>query len=140
MTNRDAALRRYYRRIRSYLPCRRKWKNSILDEIRCTIGAFLAENPNAEYSEIEAHFGSPYQIAASYVDSMNTDELLRDLHIRKKITTIFAGTMAAILLIWALAVTAECIYYNTLYPGYMTETIGEVSSGPAAGNSSENGD
>ena len=39
-------------------------------------------------------------IAAAYVDELDTDVLLRDLRIRRKIVTITAGVMAAILTLW----------------------------------------
>lgn len=52
----------------------------------------------------QAHFGDPETIAAAYVDEMGTDVLLRDLRIRRKIVSVVAGVMVAILAIWLIAV------------------------------------
>lgn len=68
MNKRDVALRRYYRKIRAWLPCSRKMKKQILDEIQSRIEEFLLDNPIASVEEIESYFGKPQDIASSYVD------------------------------------------------------------------------
>ena len=67
MTTLEPALRQYYREIRSYLPCSRKHKDRILNEIRTNILQYLEENPEVDFAGIQAHFGSPKTIAAAYV-------------------------------------------------------------------------
>lgn len=67
-----------------YLPCSRKLKSIILHEIKGKITSYREENPDADYPQIESHFGMPWTIAAAYVDDMNTEELIHTLHIRKK--------------------------------------------------------
>lgn len=100
MKSRDAALKRYYRTIRSYLPCSRKLKNRILDEIQNSVNGYLEDHPDANISEIETRFGEPKNIAAAYVDDMDTSELLHALRVRRRITTAVVAGVIAALLMW----------------------------------------
>lgn len=93
-------LNRYYREVRSWLPCSRKLKDSIMSRLQENVRDYLEEHPDADAAQVRAHFGDPEAIAAAYVDEMGTDVLLRDLRIRRKIVSITAGTMAAILALW----------------------------------------
>lgn len=117
MKNRDSVLRRYLRAVRSYLPCSRKVKKRILEEIYRNVNAYLDENPEADYAQIEVRFGSPKRIAAAYVDDMDTQELLRTLLIRKKIKTAIIGCLFVIVLLWAIGVSYIMIHEVTHFPG-----------------------
>lgn len=102
MTNRDrTALRRYYSSVRSWLPCPRKQKRKILDEIKNNVADFLKCNPQANFCEIQDRFGSPQQIAFGYVEDLNTGELIRVMRIRKRLVAIITATVLSILVLWA---------------------------------------
>lgn len=100
----DVALKRYYQEVRSWLPCSRRLKNQIMERLHESVDSYLEQNPTADFDQLQSHFGTPETIAAAYVDEMGTDVLLRDLRIRRKILSIVAGTMAAVLAIWLIAV------------------------------------
>lgn len=104
MNSLDTALKRYYREVRSWLPCSRKLKNQIMDRLHESVVSYLEQNPTTDFDQLQAHFGTPESIAAAYVDEMGTDVLLRDLRIRRKIVAITAGLAATILAIWLIAV------------------------------------
>lgn len=93
-------LNRYYREVRSWLPCSHKLKESIISRLQEDVQDYLEEHPDADAAQVRAHFGAPETIAAAYVDEMGTDTLLRDLRIRRKIVSVTAGAMAAILALW----------------------------------------
>lgn len=130
MKNRDSALRRYYRTVFNYLPCSRKLKNKILQEIKGNVTAYLEEHPQATISDIESHFGTPRSIAAAYVDDMNTEELIHALHIRKKVVTTIVCTLLAVMLLWAMGVTYIMVDHAVNYPGTVCVEVGELESGP----------
>lgn len=93
-------LNRYYREVRSWLPCSRKLKDSIMEQLQGSIQDYLEQNPGADAALVRAHFGAPEVIAAAYVEEMDTGTLLRDLRIRRKIVSITAGAVAAFLALW----------------------------------------
>lgn len=95
----------YCRAVKSWLPCDAKQKRRILEKIRLDVAGYLDENPDADFAAIQARFGTPQAVASAYVDDLDTAQLLHSLRIRKRIVTIVAATMAAILLTWAGVVT-----------------------------------
>lgn len=75
-------------------------KNRMLHEITESITVFLAENPNADQATIKARFGSPKQIAATYVNEAETEELLEKLRIRRRLLTIVLTLALVLSLSW----------------------------------------
>ena len=100
MKRRESALRGYYHTIRSYLPCSYKQKKRIINEIQLNINAYLEEHPDADFAQIEVRFGNPRNIAAAYVDDMNTSELLQALRMRRRITTPLVVGLIIALSLW----------------------------------------
>ena len=98
--NTNRQIHRYCRQIRGWLPCPAKEKNAILAQIKINIADYQNQNPDADFAAIAAHFGTPQSIASSYVDLMDTGELLRKLRIRRKITAIILILAAIILVTW----------------------------------------
>ena len=121
MDNRNLTLRRYYRNIRNYLPCTGHLKKQILAEIQTNVNDYLENNSEADIQQIVSRFGSPQNIAAAYVNDMNTEELLQALYIRKRIVTAIICCIMAVLLIWGTAISVahqsvlarETIYIET---------------------------
>ena len=100
MDRNDSALKRYIRSISDALPCSMRAKKQIISQIRESIVVYLQENPEADLATVQAHFGTPQEIAASYVNEQDTSTLLHKMSIQKKVLAIVAGVMAAIFLMW----------------------------------------
>lgn len=100
----DASLRCYYSQVKSWLPCSHGKKKQIIQRLQASVSAYREQNPDADFEQIQAHFGTPETIASAYVDEMGTDALLRHLRIRRKVFAIVSGAMAAVLAVWLLAV------------------------------------
>jgi hypothetical protein len=101
----DRQLRRYLRQIRSMLPCGGKRRRELMDNVRSGVTRYLEEHPDATAEQVMAYFGAPEAIAASYVESAGTAEILRAVRIRRKITAMVAVVLLVILLSWAAVVT-----------------------------------
>lgn len=131
MNSLDHSLNRYYRQIKSWLPCSRKLKNALIFRLKESIQAYLDANPEADLDQVQARFGAPETIATAYVEEMGTDKLLRDLRIRRKVVTLVAGTMAVVLSLWlgvvGWAIVREIKSSNNTIESYITEgTISEM--------------
>lgn len=118
MERHSRAVRRYLQEIRGWLPCSRKLKNAILERIRNTVREYLTDNPESSYEELMERFGSPQQIAATYVEDMGTDELLRDLRIRRRIIGAVAATAIAVVALWVGFITAAYVDHVNDVNGY----------------------
>lgn len=129
MRMQNRAARRYLREVRSWLPCAGKLKRGILEKISGTIMEYLSEEPGADYDRLLARVGTPQRIAASYVDEMETPELLRQLRIRGRVVKIIGAVALAVMLLWAGTVSlALADSYNSAH-GYIERTVIEKSEG-----------
>lgn len=131
MNERDLVLRRYYRRIRGWLPCSGKMKKQIIREIRSSVEGYLAENPQADFAQIEARFGDPKIIASAYVDDMDTGALLRSLRIRRRIVTMVSCMVLVVLVSWGIYIATSIEHQAKNFPGYIEVGIVEGDYDPA---------
>lgn len=94
-------IRRYVRAVSTFLPCSGKRKKPWLADLRAQAESHVAEGGDA--AALEQRFGTPQQMAFSYVDEMPTADLLAELHIRRRLVAVTAITLAAALAILAAA-------------------------------------
>lgn len=94
-------IRRYVRAVSTFLPCSGKRKKSWLADLRAQAESYVAEGGDA--AALEQRFGTPQQMAFSYVDEMPTADLLAELHIRRRLVAVTAIALAAALAILAAA-------------------------------------
>lgn len=94
-------IRRYVRAVSTFLPCSGKRKKPWLADLRAQAESYIAEGGDA--AALEQRFGTPQQMAFSYVDEMPTADLLAELHIRRRLVAVTAITLAAALAILAAA-------------------------------------
>lgn len=103
-------IRRYVRAVSTFLPCSGKRKKPWLADLRAQAESYVAEGGDA--AALEQRFGTPQQMAFSYVDEMPTADLLAELHIRRRLVAVTAITLAA-----ALAVYIAVLVWQA-YLGY----------------------
>ena len=102
-------LKTYYRQVSTWLPCGGQLKNHLMANITATVDSYVAEHPDADFAALQAHFGTPQQIASSFVDAMETKELLHALRVRKKIVTIVTAVAITIVVLWASVLTIALV-------------------------------
>lgn len=69
-------------------------------------------------------------MAATYVDALDTEEILRRMRINGKILKIVAVTAAFIALLWAATVTAVLLNHRNNDNGYFVVQIVEGTAVP----------
>lgn len=123
MVNQRHALKRYIRSIRRVLPCCRKMKKSIISQLNQSIKDFLVQHPNADADMLQAHFGTPQQIAATCIDVQNTPAMLKKYSLKKRVQAITVSTMATLILTLSGYIAFDA-YLDTGYETkYVVETI-----------------
>ena len=95
MNTAERAARRYYRKVRSWLPGG-KMRRYVMTQIRETVQEFAQEHPDADVAAIQAQLGTPQEIAAAYV---------KGLRIRRRVLFAVCVTTLAILISWVALVT-----------------------------------
>lgn len=91
-------IRRYVRAVSGFLPCSGKRKKPWLADLRAQAESYVAEGGDA--AALEQRFGTPQQMAFTYVDEMPTADLLAELHIRRRLVAVTAITLAAALAVY----------------------------------------
>ena len=104
MNTAERAARRYYRKVRSWLPGG-KMRRYVMTQIRETVQEFAQEHPDADVAAIQAQLGTPQEIAAAYVENMETAAVLKGLRIRRRVLFAVCVTTLAILISWVALVT-----------------------------------
>ena len=125
----NADVRRYLREIKKGIPCTGRRKRDILNKINETIGEYLEENPDSQYEDLTARFGTPKQIVSSYVEEMDTPELIKKLNVRRKIVGIVTAAAVAVVILWAGVVSIIYIENKKDGDGYFVEYIYGVTYG-----------
>lgn len=111
-------LMRYLWEVRGELPGSRKQRKQILSRVESSVRDFVTEHPGADYAAIAQRFGTPQQIAMSYIEEMGAPELRRELRIKKRIVCIAGATALAVVLLWAGFVLAVFIDSHKSINGY----------------------
>ena len=106
MNTAERAAGRYYRKVRSWLPGG-KMRRYVMTQIRETVQEFVQEHPDADVAAIQAQLGTPQEIAAAYVENMETAAVLKGLRIRRRVLFAVCATTLAILISWTVLVTVE---------------------------------
>lgn len=127
MNSSDKQLRKYYHGVKKWLPGSGNQKKRVVDQIRNAVSLFMAEHPEADYTAIECHFGTPQEIAASYVVEMESKELLSDLQIRKKIVGVIAVFAMAIAVLWAGFLSYAMSDHISNLSGYVVVNMEDLS-------------
>ncbi len=125
----EKTIRRYCRAVGSYLPCARRQKRQLLRDLRQRLEEYRDEHPDE--TSPEERFGTPQQVAAGYVDDMDTTELLQALRYRRRvITAVVSGILAALAVLTA-ALCVQLYDYHRAIRGWGDLIITERIEGNA---------
>lgn len=116
MNNKD--MKRYYREVRSLLPGGFRRKRKLMKGLGDSLVRYLEDVEEADYSMIVRHFGTPAQIAVSYMEEMEPQEVLRELNVRKKIVSILVVSMTSIVLLWGVGVLISAVDFANSIGGH----------------------
>ena len=117
----------YLEQVRSELKGADRRKKEVLQQIQTAVEDYAEEHPQCTHQELTQHFGTPGQIAESYVAEMDSHEVLHGFRVGKKI--FFAILLAIVLGVTAwLGYLALCFNEvedaanGVLVPGEVTTT------------------
>lgn len=101
----------YYRNVKRIVSFSSKDKKQFLQLLKKKLIEFSEQQNNCSYQDMINHFGTPNEVASSYIESLDTDILLKHLKFKK-----FIKILVAVLCISILSYTCFEIYtLNCLY-------------------------
>lgn len=125
MKQNDRVMKTYFRDIYDLLPCSRKEKRRLIDTIKINMNTYLEEHPEATTNDIEQYFGTPAVIVTSYINSVDSKKLVKNLRLRKTIKRIVVTTAAVLMLLWGVVVSWAAVHEWKNTNGYRTTEIVE---------------
>ncbi len=125
----EKTIRRYCRAVGSYLPCARRQKRQLLRDLRQRLEEYRDEHPDE--TSPEERFGTPQQVAAGYVDDMDTTELLQALRYRRRVITAVVSGILAALAVLTVALCMQLYDYHRAIRGWGDLIITERIEGNA---------
>lgn len=131
-------LRDYCRRINALLPCDGRQRREIMGKLRDSFEEYRRENRVTDTQQIIEHFGTPEEVAEAYLQEMDTQEVLKALRVRKRLTVLIMAAFAAALLVWGVA--AFHVTANRQISGGSSHTSIYVVEGQLPGAGTERGE
>lgn len=103
----DKTIRKYMRATRRLLICPKEFRSQFIKDMKKDIDLFIQENDPDGYPDIISYFGTPAELAQTYLESVPQDELAnyrikRTSHITITNTVLVALLMSAIVLLFIL--------------------------------------
>ena len=117
MNNKE--LKKYYNEIFSALICDRKQKKAFLNDFSANVDEYLTACPEADIDKIKAEFGTPEEIASSFIANSDTIKIKKKLDIKKLILI----AVIIVLTIYIAFIIISLIDVHTEAHGYMEEGV-----------------
>lgn len=109
----------YFSNVEALLLCDRKSKKDFLAELKNDVDEFLQYEPEANFGRILSTFGSPEEIAESFLKTADIANIKKKMNIKK----IVLFSLLAIVLVYIIFVVASFIDVHTEAHGYFEEGI-----------------
>lgn len=124
----EVAAKLFFKNAKSNLNCPRKIKKDLILRIESSVYDYIESRPYASYDDITAQFGSPRELADSYINSLDSEEISKA--IKKAKTIKIAVIVTCIIALIALFATfAKMISDNSdSQYKYHDETITDMGT------------
>lgn len=109
----NALVKWYLWRIGRELPGNRKRRKAILSRVENSVQDYVIENPYVNYKLLQRRFGTPRQIAESYIQEMDSSEVLLEMRSREKMLKAVLTALSLFVLIW-FGFCAAAYYQHTV--------------------------
>lgn len=117
----DPAGKKYLREVGKALPCGRKERKRILEDLCQSITNESQPGKALSYEELVARMGTPEEIAFSCLSEKESRELLKELKTKNRNLKILLATAAAAIAIWIGYWAVSYISLMDEFPGYIVE-------------------
>ncbi|MDY2959386.1 MAG: DUF6120 family protein [Hornefia sp.] len=107
----DKEIKTYVTQIKNFLPIYSKKEIRYIKDLTDCLTEFAANNPNSTIEDIIEQHGSPLELVYNYMETYDTEQLIKKLSIRRTIKRI-------VVIFIILSFIALCTYTIFLYKAY----------------------
>ncbi len=116
---------KYLRAIKRNLPYFMAGKKTFLKDFQENLDAFAQENPNAVWEDFVQRFGSPEEIAISFLPEIESEDGLKKARRKKRtirlVTAFFAAALVVLVALAAFYVHDMHYFYHGNYDNTITD-------------------
>lgn len=87
---------------------------------------YVSDDVNVTYEQLKKRFGNPKQVAFTYVNEMETGELVEEIRNSKKTVGIIVVTAVVMVLLWSVRLVISYSDHEKDVNGYAVVEIIEV--------------
>ena len=103
----DKDIMKYKRTTKRLLVCPKDYRQQFLNDMERDLRQFMEENPSAGYSDIVAYFGTPEELAQTYLDNIPQEELIKYRYKKK-----YQIALSLTILITICFIISVSLYYK----------------------------
>ena len=122
--NLEHDVKKYKRHVKANLLCSTKMSKQFLSDLSDSIDNYIEENNITQFADVQNHFGSPEQIARSFLAETDISLISKKV----KLKQIILLAVIAALLIWCFGVAISTKTSFDARGGYGTEYIVEETT------------
>lgn len=94
--------------------------------MEASVRDYVTDRPGVDYRAICGRFGTPEQVVSTYLEELETPELMEKLRVRKKIVTILAVAVFSVVLLWAWVVGIALAEHRESVGGHFEEQVNVI--------------
>lgn len=115
--------KQYCRQVKSLLPCKRRTKNIIMEQITDSILSYVVQNPNADFSQLEQEYGKPQEVAAAYIANEDMSQVLTTIQNRRRVLLSVIAALLICMTVWIAALIWIANDAHNVTNGYVVVEI-----------------
>lgn len=112
----------YYSQIKKLFIGSNRELNHLLGELKISVDEYVENNPNAGMEDVFTSFGTPEEIAGSFINNISVDKLMKKTQ-KKKILLMVS---VLILIIYIVFIIVSFIDVHEEAHGYFVENLAAV--------------
>lgn len=116
-------VKKYIKYVKKIIPIHSKDKKEFISLLTYRINEFSNELDICTYQDIVNEFGTPNEVAGSYIENLDSDEIIKKLNRKKLFKYISSIILVLIILLWGF----KMYRLNQLYEEAKSETHGYVT-------------
>lgn len=121
-----AEARRYLQAIKHELHCPRARKALFLEQMQESVAQYFSENPAAIMSDLTAKFGTPDEIAKSFLEEADPVVLGKSLRYGRRIFGAVLAVIALLAVVFSIIFFVDYLENEGYRRGHYVETVGEI--------------
>ncbi len=130
----DRDVEKYLRDVRKLLHCPRAQRREFLRQLEANIYSYISENEVGNMEGVIKEFGSPEDIAQSFLDEIDTKLVRRSIRSSQRNACIALGILLVTSIFLVTICMIELIDHINFRDGYWVDTIGYGSPPPEPTN------